>query len=58
MYVQVGQENEEYVEIIPNLDNTLLNEGDIVLTAGHTSLVHDARVRLTDNAKRAGGRPQ
>ncbi|HYW08189.1 MAG TPA: hypothetical protein VE913_14600 [Longimicrobium sp.] len=30
---------------------------ETVLTDGHYTLIHDARVRLVDDVKAAGGRP-
>ena len=42
-YVDTGLENEEFVEI---LDSTFgLKPGEMVITSGHYTLVHDARVR-------------
>jgi len=48
-YVITGLENDEYVEIVepgPNDDEDFLQPGEIVLTAGHTTLSHDARVAV------------
>jgi HlyD family secretion protein len=43
-YVETGLENEEFAEI---LDSSFgLQPGEMVITAGHYTLVHDARVRL------------
>jgi hypothetical protein len=35
------------VEIVPSDDTDMVAEGEVVLTAGHTTLTHDARVRLS-----------
>ncbi|MEO5510282.1 MAG: efflux RND transporter periplasmic adaptor subunit [Longimicrobiales bacterium] len=57
-YVTVGQQNAEYIEIVPNPEMPGVQPGEIVLTAGHNSLTHDGRVKLTQHAKLVGGRPQ
>jgi membrane fusion protein, multidrug efflux system len=57
-YVTIGQQSDEYDEIVANPDQEGVQPGDIVLIAGHYSLTHDARVVLTQNASRAGGRPE
>ncbi len=57
-YVTVGQQNDEYIEIVPNPEMPGVEPGEIVLVAGHNSLTHDGKVKLTPHAKRAGGRPQ
>ena len=45
-YVETGRENDKYVEIKgSSLD---LKEGDRVLTEGHFTLVHDARVKTME----------
>ena len=49
-YVSTGLENDSVVEIVPNDDTEQVNPGEIVLTAGHHTLVHDARVRITEKA--------
>jgi HlyD family secretion protein len=56
-YVTPGQENDTQVELVPD-DNDPVHAGDIVLTAGQYSLTHDAKVKLTKNAKLNGGRPE
>ena len=33
------------------------SSSEIVLTDGHYTLIHDARVRLVEDAAREGGRP-
>jgi len=40
------------------VDTDSVKAGEIVLTEGHYTLIHDARVRLVDDAKAEGGRPQ
>lgn len=47
-YVTTGLENEESVEIVPAEDTESLEPGEIVLVGGHTTLAHDARVRLSN----------
>jgi RND family efflux transporter MFP subunit len=49
-YVTTGLENDAYVEIIQNDDTEMVSPGEIVLVAGHHTLVHDARVRVTEKA--------
>jgi HlyD family secretion protein len=43
-YVNTGQENEQYVEILSSAFN--LQPGELVITEGHYTLVHDAPVRV------------
>lgn len=45
-YVTTGLENEKYVEIVPGDGTQMLEPGQIVLTEGHYTLIHDAKVRL------------
>lgn len=45
-YVSTGLENDRYVEIVPGEETEAVRPGEIVLTSGHTTLAHDARVRL------------
>jgi HlyD family secretion protein len=52
-YVTTGLENDNVVEIVPSDDTEMVNAGEIVLTAGHHTLVHDARVRITEKADTA-----
>ncbi len=49
-YVTTGLENEEAVEIVPGQGTTTLEPGQVVLTEGHYTLVHDARVRLAGDS--------
>jgi RND family efflux transporter MFP subunit len=52
-YVTTGLENDTQVEIVENPETEMVRAGEIVLTAGHQTLVHDARVRLTEKADTA-----
>jgi HlyD family secretion protein len=54
-YVTTGLENEEYVEIVPGDGTTMLEPGQLVLTEGHYTLIHDARVRVVEEAEDAQG---
>ena len=45
-YVSTGLENDRFVEIVPGEETGTLEPGEVVLTEGHTTLAHDARVRL------------
>jgi RND family efflux transporter MFP subunit len=55
-YVTTGLENEDAVEIVPSEDTDMVAEGEIVLVGGHTTLTHDAMVRLAEPGG-AGGAP-
>jgi len=48
-YVTTGLENEDYFEIVPGEGTTMLEPGQIVLTDGHYTLIHDARVRVEND---------
>ena len=52
-YVTTGLENDDVVEIVQNDDTEMVSAGEVVLTAGHHTLVHDARVRITEKADTA-----
>ncbi len=52
-YVTTGLENDDVVEIVQNDDTDMVNAGEVVLTSGHHTLVHDARVRITEKADTA-----
>ncbi|HEX6938278.1 MAG TPA: efflux RND transporter periplasmic adaptor subunit [Longimicrobiales bacterium] len=56
-YVTPGLENETMVEIVPNPETEMVEPGEVVLTNGHYTLIHDARVRLVESVAEAGGRP-
>ena len=45
-YVTTGLESDRFVEIVAARGTTMLEPGQIVLTDGHYTLIHDARVRL------------
>jgi RND family efflux transporter MFP subunit len=58
-YVTTGLQNEHYVEILEHPDTDMVRPGEVVLTAGHFTLTHDATVRLVDSYRQAEtGRPQ
>jgi HlyD family secretion protein len=48
-YVTTGLENEGFFEIVPGEGTTLLEPGQMVLTEGHYTLIHDARVRVVED---------
>lgn len=52
-YVTTGLENDNVVEIVQHDDTEMVNPGEVVLTAGHHTLVHDARVRIAEKADTA-----
>lgn len=45
-YVTTGLENEQFVEIVPDEETEMPEPGELVLVEGHTTLTHDARVRV------------
>ncbi len=53
-YVTTGLENEAFVEIVPGEGTTMLEPGQLVLTEGHYTLIHDARVRLIEDEDAQG----
>jgi RND family efflux transporter MFP subunit len=58
-YVTTGLQNEHFVEIREHPDTDMVRPGEVVLTAGHFTLTHDAAVRLVDSHRQAEtGRPQ
>lgn len=57
-YVTTGLQNDSLVEIVQHPETEMVRPGEIVLTDGHYTLIHDARVRLVENVREAGGRPQ
>jgi membrane fusion protein (multidrug efflux system) len=57
-YVTTGLANDSLVEIVANPETEMVQPGEIVLTDGHYTLIHDARVRLVENVQAAGGRPR
>jgi len=48
-YVTTGLENEDFFEIVPGEGTTMLEPGQMVLTEGHYTLIHDARVRVEED---------
>ena len=54
-YVTTGLENDSLIEIIDVPDRDMLKPGEIVLTDGHYTLIHDARVSVTADPRRAAG---
>ncbi len=57
-YVTTGLANDSLVEIVANPETDMVQPGEWVLTDGHYTLIHDARVRMVENVRAAGGRPQ
>lgn len=57
-YVTTGLANDSLVEIVPNPETEMVKPGEIVLTDGHSTLIHDAHVRLVESVRAAGGRPE
>jgi membrane fusion protein, multidrug efflux system len=57
-YVTTGLANEWQVELLPDAEYPPPEAGEIVLVDGHYTLIHDARVRLVDDVREAGGRPR
>jgi membrane fusion protein (multidrug efflux system) len=47
-YVTTGLENEDFFEVVPGEGTTMLEPGQLVLTEGHYTLIHDARVRVVE----------
>ncbi|HEU0016562.1 MAG TPA: efflux RND transporter periplasmic adaptor subunit [Longimicrobium sp.] len=56
-YVTTGLQNDSLIEIVPAAETDSVRAGEVVLTDGHYTLIHDARVRLVDDVRRSGGRP-
>lgn len=50
-YVTTGLQNDSLVEIVSGTDTDSVAPGERVLTAGHYTLIHDARVRLVSDVK-------
>lgn len=57
-YVTTGLSNDSVIEVLENPDTDMVQPGEWVLTDGHYSLIHDARVRMVESVRAAGGRPQ
>jgi len=49
-YIETGQENEYFAEVLENTDvDSGLREGDVVIVEGHYTLAQNARVRILDD---------
>jgi membrane fusion protein (multidrug efflux system) len=57
-YVTTGLMNDSLVELVPNPETDMVQPGEVVLVDGHYTLTHDAPIRLVDDVRAAGGRPQ
>ncbi len=57
-YVTTGLVNDSLIEIVDNAETDMVRPGEVVLTDGHYTLIHDAVVRLVADVRAAGGRPQ
>jgi membrane fusion protein (multidrug efflux system) len=57
-YVTTGLQNDSLVEIVSaGVETDSVQAGETVLTEGHYTLIHDARVRMATGPRREGGRP-
>ncbi|MDH3571185.1 MAG: efflux RND transporter periplasmic adaptor subunit, partial [Gemmatimonadota bacterium] len=56
-YVTIGMANDSVVEVVSNPDTEMVEPGEWVLTDGHFTLIHDARVRRVESVQAEGGRP-
>ena len=57
-YVTTGLQNDSLVEILPSEETDSVRAGEVVLTDGHYTLIHDARIRLVEDVRASGGRPR
>lgn len=58
-YVTTGLMNDRLVEVVENPETQMVEPGEVVLTGGHFTLTHDARIRLVDDHEQAEtGRPR
>ncbi|MDH3495840.1 MAG: efflux RND transporter periplasmic adaptor subunit [Gemmatimonadota bacterium] len=57
-YVTTGLANDSLVELVPSAETEMVRPGEVVLIDGHYTLIHDARIRLVEDVRAAGGRPQ
>lgn len=58
-YVTTGMENDSLVEIVPDPDTEMVEPGEVVLTNGHHTLIHDAAIRVVESVRtESEGRPQ
>lgn len=55
-YVTTGLANDSLVEIVPNPRTDSVRPGEVVLTGGHHTLIHNARVKRVADADRAAER--
>lgn len=53
-YVTTGLENDRFVELLPSEARPAPPAGTVVLVDGHTTLIHGARVRVTNGSDLAG----
>jgi membrane fusion protein, multidrug efflux system len=59
VYVNTGLMNDRLVEIVAEgPEDGMVRPGEIVLVGGHYTLIHDIPVRLVQDARAEGGRPQ
>lgn len=56
-YVTTGLGNDSLVEIVESEETEGVEPGEVVLTDGHYTLIHDASVRVVESVREAGGRP-
>jgi HlyD family secretion protein len=54
-YVTTGLENDFAVEIVPAEETDMVTAHEMVLVGGHTTLTHDALVRITNPPEAEGG---
>jgi RND family efflux transporter MFP subunit len=54
-YVTTGLQNDSMVEIVPSAETDSVKPGEVVLTEGHYTLIHDARVRLAQTLADSAG---
>jgi len=54
-YVTTGLQNDSLVEIVASAETDSVKPGEVVLTEGHYTLIHDARVRLVESLRDEGG---
>jgi HlyD family secretion protein len=57
-YLTTGLSNDSVVEILESSETDMVEPGEWVLTDGHYTLIHDARVRLARGAQAEGGMPR
>jgi len=58
-YVTTGLQNDSLIEIVRHPDTEMVRAGETVLTNGHYTLIHDARVTVVAAVRgEAGGRPR